>query len=154
MTVSTTTVTSAPEEREGGSQTEGFRSVETTGPGRAMNIQGEDEDVGEDVFRRAEEAATVEEEVGEPAIRSETETMEGEAGVGNMTGITMIDEDLMTGRDRACAELRILHVEIQMNVAGSTTRLQSLLVVHTHPDVTAGRLLLMAALIGIHRDLR
>lgn len=149
-----TTVTSAPEERGGGSQTEEFRSVETTGLGRVMNIQGEDEDVGEDVLRRAEGVATAEEEVGEPAIRSETETTEGEAGVGNMTGITMIDEDSMTRRDRVCAELRIPHVEIQMNVVGSTIRLQSLLVVHTHPDGTAGRLLLMAALFDIHRDLR
>lgn len=41
-----------------------------------------------------------------------------------------------------------------MNAVGSTIRLLGLLVVHTHPGDTAGHLLLMAALIDIHRDLR
>lgn len=96
-----------------------------------------------------------EEGAGESAIRSETGTMEGGAGVGIMTGITMIDEDSMIGRDRVCTGRRILHVKIQMNVVGSIIRLQScLLVVRTRPDGTAGHLLLMAALIDIHRDLR
>lgn len=103
------------------------------------------------MFRRAEGLVTMEEEeAGEPAIQSEIGTMEGEGGVGSMTGITMIDEDSMIERDRVCIE-RILLVKIQTNVVGSTIRLQSL---HTHPDGTAGHLLLMAALIDIRRDLR
>lgn len=152
-TASTTTVMSAPE-REDGSLTEGFRSVGTIGLGRAMNIQGGDEGAEGVVFHHAEGVVTMEEEAGESAIRSEIGTMEGGEKVGNMTGITMIDEDSMIGRDRVCIELRILHAKIQMNVVGSTIRLQSLLVVHTHLDDTAGHLLLMAAFIGIHRDLR
>jgi hypothetical protein len=95
-----------------------------------------------------------EEGAGEVAIRSETGTMEGGAGVGIMTGITVIDEDSMIGRDRVCTGRRILHVKIQTNVIGSTIRLQNLLVVHTRLDDTAGHLLLMAALIDIHQDLR
>lgn len=153
-TASTTTVMNALEERGDGSQTEGFRSVGTIGLGRAMNIQEGDEGAGGVVFHRAEGVVTTEEQAGESAIRSEIGTMEGGKGVGSMTGITMIDEDSMIGRDRVCIELHILHVKIQMNTVGSTIRLQSLLVVHTHLDDTAGHLLLMAALIGIHRDLR
>jgi hypothetical protein len=151
---STTTVMSAPGEREDGNQTEGLRSVGMTGLGRAMNLLGGDGGAGEVVFRRAEGVATMEEGAGESAIRSEIGTMVGVPGVESMTGITMIDEDSMIGRDQVCIELRILHVKIQMNVVGSTIRLQNLLVVHTHPDGTAGHLLLMTALIGIHRDLR
>lgn len=152
---STITVTSAPGEREDGNQTEGLRSVGTTGLGRAMSIQGGGEGAGGVVFHRAEGIPTVVvEEAGEAAIRSEIGTMEGGEGVESMTGIITIDEDSMIGKDRVCTELRILHVKIQMNAVGSTIRLSGLLVVHTHPGDTAGHLPLMAALIDIHPDLR
>jgi hypothetical protein len=113
-TASTTTATSAPEEREGGSQTEGFRSVGTTGHGRVMRMWGGDEGAGGVVFRRVEGITTTEEGAGESAIRSETGTMEGGEGVGIMTGITMIDEDSMIGRDRVCTGRRILHVKVRL----------------------------------------
>jgi len=112
---STTTVMSAPGEREDGNQTEGFRSVGMTGLGRAMNLLEGDGGAVEVVFRRAEGVATMEEEAGEPAIRSEIGTMEGGPEVGSMTGITMIDEDSMIGRDRVCIELRILHVKVRLH---------------------------------------
>ncbi|KAG2158143.1 uncharacterized protein EDB93DRAFT_1100911 [Suillus bovinus] len=145
LTASTTTVTSAQGEREDGSQIEGLQTVGMTGLGHAMSIQGGDEGAGGVVFRRAEGISTMVEDAGEAAIRSEIGIMEGGEEVGSMTGIIMIDEDLMIGRDRVCTELRILHVKIQMNAVGSTTRLQDLLVVHIHPDGTADRLLLMTA---------
>lgn len=67
------------------------------------------------MFRRVEGITTMEEEgAGESAIRSETGTMEGGAGVGIMTGITMIDEDSMIGRDRVCTGRRILHVKVRL----------------------------------------
>jgi hypothetical protein len=57
----------------------------------------------------------MEEGAGESAIRSETGIMEGGAGVGIMTGTTMIDEDSMIGRDRVCASRRILHVKVRLH---------------------------------------
>lgn len=67
------------------------------------------------MFRRVGGITTREEEgAGESAIRNETGTMEGGAGVGIMTGITLIDEGSMIGRDRVCAGHHILHVKVRL----------------------------------------